>query len=120
MRLGKSIRRVANSYFILLSLCVDFSSSLSLTFLHTNDVHSRIEEIDKYGSMCKHTDRLAKNCYGGIARIASKVTEIKRSTKNVILLDGGDQQTGTLWYDVFKGNATAHFVNKLRYDAVVS
>lgn len=95
-------------------------SNLRVTFLHTNDIHSRIEEIDKYGSMCKAADRAAKKCYGGIARIASKVKEMRGSSQNVLLVDGGDQQTGTLWYDVFNGNATAFFVNKLQYDVMVS
>jgi len=111
------------NYFILcsifFSLSISGESHFSLTVLHTNDIHSRIEEIDEYGSMCKQTDRKQGKCYGGIARIATKLKEIRRSVPNVNSLDAGDQQTGTLWYDVFEGNATAYFINKLRYDAMV-
>ena len=94
-------------------------SDFTLKILHTNDLHSRIEEIDKYGSICRNVGRTANKCFGGFARLASKIKEIKRKENNVILLDGGDQQTGTLWYDVLKGNATAYFINKLKYDAMV-
>eukprot|EP00112_Aurelia_sp_Birch-Aquarium-sp1_P017214 Seg397.28 transcript_id=Seg397.28/GoldUCD/mRNA.D3Y31 product=5'-nucleotidase protein_id=Seg397.28/GoldUCD/D3Y31 len=94
-------------------------SDFTLKILHTNDIHSRIEEIDKFGSMCRNVDRTANKCFGGFARLASKVKEIRGKEKNVILLDGGDQQTGTLWYDVLKGNATVYFINKLKYDAMV-
>lgn len=94
-------------------------SDFTLKILHTNDIHSRIEEIDKFGSMCRNADRTANKCFGGFARLASKVKEIRGKEKNVILLDGGDQQTGTLWYDVLKGNATVYFINKLKYDAMV-
>ena len=102
-----------------LCLSMEINSDLSVTFLHTNDMHSRIEEIDQYGSKCKAADRTVKKCYGGIARVLSKIQQIKASTPNVVVLDGGDQQTGTLWYDVYQGNATAYFVDKLRFDALV-
>ena len=93
---------------------------ISITLLHTNDIHSRIEETDQFGSKCQVSDRLRSKCYGGIARLSTAIKTIRKDVKNVILLDGGDQQTGTLWYDVYKGNATVHFINKLRYDAMVS
>ena len=111
------------NYIILCSIFLTSSisgkSHFSLTVLHTNDIHSRIEEIDRYGSMCKQTDRKQGTCYGGIARISTKLKEIRRSAQNVISLDAGDQQTGTLWYDVFAGNATAYFLNKLQFNAMV-
>ena len=119
MPMGKLRHNPLLGCAILVSLCISTISNLSLTILHTNDIHSRVEEMDQYGSMCKESDRAADKCFGGIARIASKLLEIRNRNRNVILLDGGDQQTGTLWYDVFKGNATAYFFNKLRYDAMV-
>ena len=119
MSIGKSKRNSLLRSIILLSLCISTVSNFSIIVVHTNDIHSRIEETDQRGSMCKISDREAHKCYGGIARIASKLSEIRRRYRNVILLDGGDQQTGTLWYDVFKGNATAYFLKKLRYDAMV-
>lgn len=112
------------SYKLLASLFLIFfksvESNFSVTFLHTNDIHSRIEEIDRYGSMCKVADRQARNCFGGFARLATKVKDIRSKAQNVLLVDGGDQETGTLWYDVYDGNATAFFINKLRYDVMVS
>ena len=44
-----------------------------------------------------------------------------RSTKdNVLLLDGGDQFQGTFWFQVYRGQASAQFMRRLGYDAMVS
>lgn len=44
---------------------------------------------------------------------------IRAQEKNVLLVSGGDVFTGTLWYQVYRGNATSRFMNELGYDAVV-
>ena len=41
----------------------------NLTILHTNDVHSRIDEAHKYGGICSDEDSSAGNCVGGAARL---------------------------------------------------
>ena len=91
-----------------------------LTVLHTNDVHARFEQINKYSALCKPADEAKQLCYGGIARIKSKVDEIRARDPNVLFLDAGDQYQGTLWFYTFGGNITAHFMNQLEYDAMVS
>lgn len=91
-----------------------------LTVLHTNDVHARIEQINKYSALCKPEDEAKQQCFGGIARIKSKVDEIRARESNVLFLDAGDQYQGTLWFYTFEGNITAHFMNELKYDAMVS
>lgn len=90
-----------------------------LTVLHTNDFHSRFEETDVYGRMCFRKDRVAGRCYGGVARRATEIKRIRNQEENVVLLDAGDVFTGTLWYPVYKGNATWKFMNELGYDAMV-
>eukprot|EP00058_Branchiostoma_floridae_P025236 XP_002610726.1 hypothetical protein BRAFLDRAFT_65954 [Branchiostoma floridae] len=47
--------------------------AFELTVLHTNDVHSRIEEIDPTGGSCNAAEANAGECYGGMARMATKV-----------------------------------------------
>ncbi|XP_070560027.1 5'-nucleotidase-like [Ptychodera flava] len=71
------------------------------------------------GGACTEADKAQDNCYGGIARLATKVSEIRRREPNVILLDAGDQFSGTSWFYVFKGGASAHFMNYLHYDCMV-
>lgn len=37
----------------------------------------------------------------------------------VLLLDAGDQYQGTVWFSRYKGQEAVHFMNLLRYDAMV-
>lgn len=94
------------------------ADQFKLTLLHTNDVHARFEASDKYGGPCAAGKE--DQCFGGVARRVTKVKEIRKSTENVLLLDGGDQFQGTLWFVYYKGNATSHFMEKVQYDAMVS
>ena len=47
------------------------------------------------------------------------INQIRSQAKNVLLVSAGDVFTGTLWYQVYRGNATRKFMNELRYDAMV-
>lgn len=87
-----------------------------LTILHTNDVHSRLEQTSEDSSKCVDASR----CVGGVARLYTKVQQIRSSEPHVLLLDAGDQYQGTIWFTVYKGAEVAHFMNALRYDAMVS
>ena len=91
----------------------------SLTLLHTNDNHGRFEEVDSYGFLCYPRDAQAGKCFGGMARRATMIKRIRSEEQNVLLVSGGDVFTGTLWYQVYRGNATRRFMNELRYDAMV-
>lgn len=92
----------------------------TLTVLHTNDVHARFEESTSHGSSCPASLASKGQCYGGIARRLTKIQELRSSWPNLLLLDAGDQFQGTLWFYVHKGKAAAYFMNKLKYDAMVS
>lgn len=85
-----------------------------LTILHTNDVHSRLEQTSDDSSKCLN----ASLCVGGVARLFTKVQQIRLQEPNVLLLDAGDQYQGTIWFTVYKGLEVAHFMNILRYDAM--
>ncbi|XP_034847156.1 5'-nucleotidase isoform X2 [Mirounga angustirostris] len=85
-----------------------------LTILHTNDVHSRLEQTSEDSSKCVNASR----CVGGVARLFTKVQQIRRTDPHVLLLDAGDQYQGTIWFTVYKGAEVAHFMNALRYDAM--
>lgn len=90
-------------------------SSLELTLLHTNDIHARIEETGVNSGKCP----VAGPCFAGVARRFSKVSQIRREEKNVLLLDAGDQFQGTVWFNYYKGAEAAHFMNKLGYNVMV-
>ena len=88
--------------------------ALSLTILHTNDTHSHIAGINKYGNACfDDTD-----CRGGLARIAPAIRTAKSQNDNVIALDAGDQFQGTLFYSVNKWPMLAELDQHMPYDAM--
>ncbi len=91
----------------------------TLTILHTNDVHSRIEPINKYGSTCSAEDLAADKCLGGSARLATAIAEARAASDNTILLDGGDQFQGSLFFTHYKGQAAAELMNAMGYEAMV-
>ena len=88
--------------------------ALSLTILHTNDTHSHIAGINKYGNACfDDTD-----CRGGLARIATAIRTAKSRSDNIIALDAGDQFQGTLFYSVNKWPMLAELDQHMPYDAM--
>ena len=94
------------------------SADFSMTILHTNDFHDRYEPISGSNSTCAPEDNAAGECFGGTARLITAIAEARNANENVILVDGGDQFQGTLFYTYYKGKMTAEFMNQLGYDAM--
>ncbi len=98
------------------------AADFGLTILHINDLHSRIEPINKYDSTCAPDDDAEGKCFGGIARIKSKIDErreaLNAAGKNTLTLDAGDQFQGSLFYTTYKGEVAAEFLNLLGVDAM--
>ena len=94
------------------------AADYSLTILHTNDFHARFEPISKYDGPCSSEDNAAGECFGGTARLVTAVTEARARSNNSVLLDGGDQFQGTLFYTYYKGAMAAEFMNQLGYDGM--
>ena len=69
---------------------IDF---LKIRVLHTNDLHSRFDEVTISGSKCKDEDREKQTCYGGVARLKYMVDSIRTQQEpndNVLFLNAGD------------------------------
>ncbi|SLN37724.1 bifunctional metallophosphatase/5'-nucleotidase [Roseisalinus antarcticus] len=94
------------------------SADYSLTILHTNDFHARFEPISAFDSGCSSEDNAAGECFGGTARLVTAIEEARARSNNSILVDGGDQFQGTLFYTYYKGAMAAEFMNKLGYTAM--
>lgn len=96
------------------------AAEYKLTILHTNDIHSRIESINKYDSTCGAEDEAEGKCFGGVARIMTKVAERRAALEggNVLLLDAGDPFQGSLFYTTYKGAAEAEFMEAIGYDVM--
>ncbi len=90
----------------------------TLTILHTNDFHSRVEPVSKYDSGCSAEDNAEGKCFGGYARLVTAVAEARKRNPDAILVDGGDQFQGSLFYTYYKGKAAAEMMNTLKYDGM--
>lgn len=93
-----------------------------LDILHTNDVHSRIQSVNKYNSTCAVEDEAEGKCFGGMARIKARIDErraaLAQDNANVLVLDAGDQFQGSLFYTTYKGEVAAELLNMIRPDAM--
>ncbi|RYC71972.1 bifunctional metallophosphatase/5'-nucleotidase [Spirosoma sordidisoli] len=86
----------------------------TLTILHTNDVHSRLDPFPMDGS--RNAGR------GGVARRATLVRAIRQEQvdghpRNVLLFDAGDIFQGTPYFNLYKGEPEILAMNQLGYDA---
>lgn len=112
--------------FILLSF-VNFSFAQKLdlfpvSIIHINDFHARFDEINSNRITCnRERDSV---CFGGYARVYTVVKYLMESrqaeNKNPIYLNAADNFQGTLWYSLYRGNATSYFLNLFPADAMVS
>lgn len=81
----------------------------SLTILHTNDVHSRLEPFPMDGS---------NNAgLGGIEARASVIKQIRNEEEHVLLLDAGDIFQGTPYFNIYKGEPEIKAMSLMGYDA---
>ena len=96
------------------------AADYTLHIIHTNDLHSRIEPINRFDSTCSAEDNAAGECFGGIARVITKINELREELagENVLLLDAGDQYQGSLMYTTYKGDVEAEFMEQIGYDVM--
>jgi 5'-nucleotidase len=83
--------------------------AVSITILHTNDVHSRLDPFPMDGG--RNAGR------GGVARRATLLKSIREQEKNVLLFDAGDIFQGTPYFNLYKGEPEILAMNQLNYDA---
>lgn len=98
------------------------AADYTLNILHINDLHSRIEPINRFDSTCGAEDDAEGKCFGGIARVKTKIDErrdaLTKTGQNVVVLDAGDQFQGSLFYTTYKGDAAVEFMNGMGFDAM--
>ncbi len=81
----------------------------SVTILHTNDTHSRIDPFPvshkKYGNKA------------GVARRKTLIDAIREEENNVLLLDAGDIFQGTPYFNLFGGEIELKLMSEMGYEA---
>lgn len=95
-------------------------ADFELNILHINDLHSRIEAINKFDSTCSAEEAGKNECFGGIARVKTAIDARRAELdgKNVLTLDAGDQFQGSLFYTTYKSAPIADFMNGIGFDAM--
>ena len=97
-------------------------ADFSLNILHINDLHSRIESINKYDSTCNAKGEEEGKCFGGIARVKTMIdqrrAELTKEGKNFLTIDAGDEFQGSLFYSTYKGAAAVEFMNGIGFDVM--
>lgn len=84
-------------------------AELSLTILHTNDVHSRLDPFPS------NAGNLAG--MGGVSRRATLIDRIRDTEEHVLLLDAGDMLQGTPYFNFFDGVPEFRAMDAMHYDA---
>ncbi|MBF9031057.1 multifunctional 2',3'-cyclic-nucleotide 2'-phosphodiesterase/5'-nucleotidase/3'-nucleotidase [Rhodobacterales bacterium HKCCE3408] len=90
----------------------------TLTILHFNDFHSRIEPINAFDSTCSAEDDAAGECFGGIARMATALNELRADAVNPVVVAAGDIFQGSLMYTTFKGDVEIEMMNAIGLDVL--
>lgn len=90
---------------------------LNLTILHTNDIHSHIESVNQNVQPCSEIDLEKNQCWGGMARLITAISEYRNRFPDSLLFDAGDQLQGTLWYTALKWHPTSLTMNLMNYTA---
>ena len=80
---------------------------LTVTILHTDDLHGHVDPT-----------KIGENMYGGYTRQATLMKQYSQSDVNPLILSGGDTFQGTLFYNLYKGLADVLFMNLQGYQAM--
>lgn len=95
----------ALSAIFLAGICVA-QKPLTLTILHSNDIHSHADPTPIKGKP-----------YGGLAKITTVIKQTRAKEKNVILLNAGDCFQGTLFFNIYNGLSEAAILSRMGYQA---
>jgi 5'-nucleotidase len=80
---------------------------ITITFVHSNDLHAHVQPTS-----------IRKVSYGGYARQATLIRQIREKERNVLLLSAGDTFQGTLYFNVYEGLADLAYMNEIGYQAM--
>ncbi len=101
-----------------LLLCSILSSSVfantTVNIIHINDHHSHLES-DTYKLLIAGAETKVE--LGGLARVATKIKQLRTTLKNPLVLHAGDALQGTIFYTLYKGNADVALMNMIGFDA---
>lgn len=95
----------------------------SLRLIHTNDHHGRLEpQLLSDPVTLREGDTSVTRLFGGVARRKTLFDQFRAEavagSQNILFLDAGDVFQGTLYFNLFQGQADLDFYIDLGYDAL--
>lgn len=90
----------------------------TINIIHTNDVHSRVDQVTSSGGSCSARQAAANECFGGYPRLVTKIRQLRRDNPNPLVLDAGDYFQGSLYYTQMKSDAVKPFIEMIGYHAI--
>ena len=88
----KTLRNRSFFFIIIISLPLDQADAdVTFSVFHVNDIHAHFEEVDVYTGRCREENAAAGECYGGVARMYTKLRELQQQEGDKwIFLNAGD------------------------------
>ena len=97
---------------VLWCACIAVAQEKTLFLVHTNDTHSCVEPISPNHADSSLADK------GGFVRRTALVSQLRRAhPEDMLLFDCGDFSQGSLYYNIFRGEAEVKLMNLMGYDA---
>lgn len=82
---------------------------VSLSIVHTNDIHCHIDPFPETDP--SYAGR------GGLARLSALIKGIRQENDNILLVDAGDMFQGTPYFNFYKGELIMKVMTKMGYEA---
>lgn len=120
---GTVLRRLAQACVLALALalasCAQRGQPLRLTVAHVNDTHSNLEPVDEALMLqAAGASQRVRAKLGGMARLKTALDAVRAQGGNMLFLHAGDAVQGTLYFNLFQGEAEFEFLNALGVDAM--
>jgi len=101
-------------------------ADLNVTLLHSQDNFGAVVPLDAGNAPCVpvpgppyyNTSRAGGQCYGGLARRSGVVAQVRAEVANLVLVDAGNANVGSLFYLTFGPEVIATYYANMSYDAV--
>lgn len=112
-----SIIKLSAMLALLLLFVSCAKKDFSLTIMHVNDTHARLEpESLKVNGI--HSSGRVRAKAGGFAALSQKINEIRSKRTNTLLLHAGDVFAGTLYFLKYMGQADGKIMKEMGFDAM--
>ncbi len=95
-------------FFSIFSFSVFANTTVNI--IHINDHHSHVES-EPYKLVFGEVQ------LGGLARVATKIKQLRKTLKNPLVLHAGDALQGTIFYTLYKGDVDVALMNLIGFDA---